>query len=280
MFLKNIFPYFFLISQVSLASTGVILKADNTIDFYENGEFIRQIIQLPSSHYLISYTGDFFFHAKYFSEDKKYSLHSCNILTAKCMPIVTPELTGDIVSISFSDNGFGLVARKDNKIDIYENSKYIKTFPIEGREIKDIVFIGDFYYVLQIKDSKYSWVSSEIKKCYFELSYCMPILEINQQITGISFNENDEGYALTKDGYVLYFYKGNYLWQKKFLNYYADNIFNTDQGLYIRQQVVEKNNDINQPNKYTANFFICHAKEIYCEKILNTNSFPVYGSFK
>ena len=32
MFLKNIFPYF-LISQVSLASTGVILKADNTIDF-------------------------------------------------------------------------------------------------------------------------------------------------------------------------------------------------------------------------------------------------------
>ena len=67
----------------------------------------------------------------------------------------------------------------------------------------------------------------------------MPILEINQQITGISFNENDEGYALTKDGYVLYFIKET-ICGKKFLNYYADNIFNTDQGLYIRQQVVEK----------------------------------------
>ncbi len=278
--LKKIFPCFLLLSQVSLASKGIVLKADNTIDYYENGEFVRQIIQLPSSNYLISYTGDLFFQAKYFPEDKRYSLHSCNILTAKCMPIVSPNLAGDIVAISFSDNGFGVVARKDNKIDIYEDSKYIKTFSIEGREIKDISFLGDNFYVLQIKEGRYSWISSEIKKCNFELSYCSTILEINQQITGISFDENDEGYALTKDGYVLYFYKGNYLWQKKYLNYYADNIFSTDQGLFIRQQLVERNYDINQPNKYTANFFICQIKEMYCEKMANINSYPIRGSFK
>lgn len=267
-------------SQTIFAANGLILKADNVLDYYENSQFVRQIFRFPSNNYFISYTGDHFFHAKYFLEDKKYTLHKCYILTGKCLPIKTPENTAEITEISFSDNGFGIIAKKDNTIDFYENHRYIRTIFLEGNEIKDISFVGDYFYVLQVKEGKYNWVSSEVKKCAFNNLNCSPILEINQQITAIHFRDDSEGYALTKDGFVISFLAGNYQWVKKMLDYFADKIFVTDQGFFIRQQFVEKTFDNDSPNKYTIGYFFCSLDGLNCEKIAVLNSLPVKGSFK
>ncbi|WGL59392.1 hypothetical protein QEJ31_12745 [Pigmentibacter sp. JX0631] len=283
--MKNIFKcivlsIFFMFYNSAFASRGLILSADNSINYYENGELIRKVIQLPSSNYSISYTGDNFFYAKYFKEDKKYSLHICNLLTAKCNPIETPKETAEIVDISFSDNGYGLIARTDNKIDIYFEGSYSYSIPIEGREIKGVSFVGDYFYVLQVKENRYNWISSSIKKCSLLNLICSDYIQINQQITSIFSNEQNDIFALSKDGYIFYFFNGQYQWQKKFINYYADNLSFTDQGFVIRQQYTEKINNILQPSRYTASFFLCSIEENYCEKIQTTNTIPVKGSFK
>ena len=225
--MKNIIKYIgffhlFVLYNSAFASRGLILNADNSIYYYENGEFIREVVQLPSSNYSISYTGDNFFYAKYFKEDKKYSLHICNILTAKCNPIETPKETAEITDISFSDNGYGLISRKDNKIDIYLEGIYSNTIAIDGREIKGVSFVGDNFYVLQVKENRYNWISSSIKKCSLLDLICNDYIQINQQITSIFSNEQNDIFALSKDGYIFYFSNGQYQWQKKFLNYYSN----------------------------------------------------------
>lgn len=283
--MKNIQSFiFFLIFLLqynsAFGSRGLVLSADNSINYYENGYLIRQVLILPSTNYSISYTGDNFFYAKYFKEDKKYSLHSCNLLTSKCNPIETPKETAEIIDISFTDYGYGLIARKDNKIDIYLEGNYSNTMFIEGREIKGVSFVGDYFYVLQVKENRYNWISSSIKKCSLLNLVCIDYIQLNQQITSISSNDQNEIFALSKDGYVFYFFNGEFQWQKKLLNYYADNLFYTDQGFFIRQQYNERINNILQPSRYTASFFLCTVEEKYCEKIQTLNSIPVKGSFK
>jgi len=280
--LKSIFTLL-VVSQVSNfahASKGIILKDDTNLDYYENDKYVKTLMSLVSTTTLINYTGSNFYLSKYIPEDNKYSLHACSMETLKCVPITTPDTSADIVGISFQDNGKGFVAKKDLNIDYYENNVFVKTITKADRKIIYVSYTGKSTYFAEVKDENNGMYTSFIKRCSEFAWNCKVIGEINDSITSISFNDNFEGYAVSRIGKLYHFKNDKIVSITKPFKFYTDDLFFTDTGFYTRRQFLEGNFNDEKPMRVKTEITKCDLSGNDCKNTFREHGIHVRGSFK
>lgn len=268
------------ISFSAFASKGIILKDDTNLDYYENDKYVRTLMSLVSTNTLIHFTGNNFYLSKYIPEDKKYSLHVCNLLSNKCAPIITPDNSSDIVDFSFRDNGTGFVAKKDLNIDYYEENRFIKTITRADRAIISVSFNGNSTYFAEVKDYNNGEYSSFIKRCSKYALNCKVIAAIKDSITSISFNEFEEGFAVSRMGKTYRFSNNLITEVKNPLNFHSDNLSFTNSGIYTRYQYTENTYDVENPIIIKTEILKCDLLGNNCKNKYREHGIPVRASFK
>lgn len=107
-----------------------------------------------------------------------------------------------VEGVALDRNGTGFIVTKDGNLDYYENNKFIKTTHTFDDGANGLSYTGNAVYVITSDKSNYN--EKALKKCSESGVDCKTIDTFQDYPQGVSFDENGNGYVVTR--YALFKY--------------------------------------------------------------------------